>query len=356
MEFSGNEVLTNNCNVSFSNEQKTHLLIAIMSSGAVSTVMCSIAVLLVMCLKLYKYFVYRLALYQVVSCLFFSVAEALQMININYVEDTYHINACRATAFLVTYTVWVKLLLTLCLVFHIFCLAVCLKNLKNLEIAYILVSVLFPCLIVWIPFIHNFYDLAGAWCWIRDWNNDCPSEKEIVGIIEQFTLWYGPLFVSLTLCLIAVIIIIIILIWKAYLSYKIKSEQPLLLKEYPNKTLVALKELLPLLAYPIIFFVLALFPIIDRVYGAISPHGSYSLLLAHALTEASWGTFSALALLGHVLLRRNLRHQTAAPPSFTRNKIEGSTAVYTKETVASTNALSTYTLHDEESESENDTE
>ena len=355
MESSGNELLANNCNVSFSNEQKTHLLIAIMSSGAVSTVMCLIAVFLVMCLKLYKYFVYRLALYQVLSCLLFSIGEALQMINVNYVEDTYHVNACRATAFLVTYTVWVKLLLTLCLVFHIFSLAVCLRDLKNLEIAYILVSVLFPCLIVWIPFIHNYYDLAGAWCWIRDWNNDCPSKKDIVGIIEQFTLWYGPLFISLTLCLIAVIIIIIILVWRAYLSHRIQSSQPLLAKENnPNKT--ALKELLPLLAYPIIFFVLALFPIIDRVYGAISPHGSYSLLLAHALTEASWGTFSALALLGHVLLRHKLRHQTIAPPSFTRRKIEGDTAVYTKDTVASTNAMSTYTLPNEESECENDTE
>ena len=91
-----------------------------------------------------------------------------------------------------------KLLFTLCLVFHLFCLAVCLKNFVKLEVIYILLSVLFPLLHVWIPFIHNSYGIENAWCWIWNWNDNCPNSKYKERIIEQFVLWYGPLVVSLT--------------------------------------------------------------------------------------------------------------------------------------------------------------
>ena len=342
---------SSDCNVSFTIRQRNDLLIAMASSGVVSSVMCSIAVLLVLYLTMYKYFVYRLALYQVLSSLFFSLSEVIVLLMINYTPDNkYYIIACRTTAFLVQYTMSVKLLFTLCLMFHLFSLAVCLKNLKNFEIAYILVSIVFPLFVDWIPFVHDFYDLAGPWCWIRDWNNDCPSQKDMIGIIEQFSLWYGPLFISLTLCLIVVIIILSVLVKRAYVT-RSKESEPLLVQENRNK--IALKEILPLLAYPIIFFVLALFPLIDRIYGAISPHGSFNLLLIHALSEASWGSFSALALLVHVCLRHKLRHQTSNQPAYVQVDIECNTAVYTSSAIASTNALSEY-LMPRESEAEND--
>ena len=345
---------SSDCNVSFTIRQRNHLLVAMASSGAVSSVMCSIAILLVLYLKMYKYFVYRLALYQVFSSLFFSLSEVIVLMMTNYTSDNkYYIIACRTTAFLVQYTMGVKLLFTLCLMFHLFNLAVCLKNLQSFEIAYIIVSIFFPLLVDWIPFVHDFYDLAGPWCWIRDWNNDCPSQKDMIGIIEQFSLWYGPLFISLTLCLIAVVIILFVLVKRAYVSRSNESEL-LLVQESRNKT--ALKEILPLLAYPIIFFVLALFPLIDRIYGAISPHGSFNLLLIHALSEASWGSFSALALLVHVCLRHKLRHQISTQPAHIQMDIECNTVVYTSSSVASTNAVSEYLMprESENDENEND--
>ena len=82
--------------------------------------------------------------------------------------------------------------------------------------------------------------------------------------------------------------------------------EPLLIRQeqnHNNKT--ALKELLPLLAYPIIFFVLALFPLIDRIYDAILSQGFYLLILAHLITIAScFFFFSGMALLVHILLLR----------------------------------------------------
>ena len=349
---------TDNCNVSFTKDQKNELLLAMASSGAVSTVMCMIAVILVIYWRMYKYFVYRLALYQVLSCLLFSVSESLVLMNYNYNETKrFHVSACLATAFLMQYTMWVKLLFTLCLVFHLFCLAVCLKNFTKLEIAYVLLSALSPLLNAWIPFVNNFYNLAGGWCWIHAWKDNCPTHKYKNGIIEQFTLWYGPLFVALTLCLIAVIMIVLVLVRRAYLSHK-KEAEPLI-TENRNKT--ALKELLPLLVYPIIFFVLAVFPLVDRIYGAASKskHGSYyTLLMAHSITQASWGFFSALALIIHVLYMRFRRkiHLHRAQRNVTTNRnIQGDTAAYTRFTVASTNAVSAYTIP-RESEYESNSE
>ena len=362
MEF-GTDALNSSmsdCNMSFTKDQKNDLLLAMASSGAVSTVMCLIAVILVIYWRLYKYFVYRLALYQVLACLLFSVSESLVLMNYNYNETKpFHVRACLATAFLMQYTMWVKLLFTLCLVFHLFCLAVCLKNFTKLEIAYVLVSALSPLLHAWIPFVNNFYNLAGGWCWIHAWKDNCPSKKYKNGIIEQFTLWYGPLFVALSLCLIAVIMIVLVLARRAYLSLK-KEAEPLI-TENRNKT--ALKELLPLLVYPIIFFVLAVFPLVDRIYGAASKskhgHGSYyALLMAHSISQASWGFFSALALIIHVLyvyLRRKI-HLKRGQRNVTINRnIQGDTAAYTTYTVASTNAVSAYTIP-RESEYENDNE
>ena len=316
MEFSDNEQLTNNCSDSFFNKQNTILLIVMMSSGAVSTVLCSIAVILVLCCKLHKFFVYRLALYQILSCLAFSVAEALQMMNIKYVENTYHGIACRFTAFLVTHTVWTKLLLTLCLVFHIYIRAVYLKNFEKLEIVYIAISLSIPGIIASIPLITEYYGLAGGWCWIRD----CASEIDTAGIVQQFTLWYVPLFVSLVACLIAALIVIIKYYCWRHCTCCHKTElQPPNINENANKT--AVKELLPLLLYPIIFFFFALCPLIDRLYGAISSHDNFGLMMAHAITEALWGALSAVVLYGHVAYvvckRKNVPYETLSPSECT---------------------------------------
>ena len=332
--------LSNHCNGSFTKSQMNYLLIAMTSTSAVSTLMCIVTIAIVLCLKLYKYFVYRLAIYQVVAALLFSMTvliECLVVLNMNYRSTLFHSIACKTIAFLIQYTMWVKLLFTLCLVSHLFCLAVCLKNFVKLEVIYILLSVLFPLLHVWIPFIHNSYGIANAWCWIRNWNDNCPNRKYKEGIIEQFVLWYGPLFVSLTVCLFMVIGILFVLTCRACRHHETEAE-PLMINQEQNRNKTVLKQLLPLLAYPIVFYMLVLFPLIDRIYGAISSHGSYNLAMAHLVTYRLLGFFSGLALLVHVtFLRKPHNYQMNRPSSV--NKVVEDTAVYTRYTTASTNAI-----------------
>ena len=224
----------------------------------------------------------------------------------------------------------------------------CLKNFVKLEVIYILLSVLFPLLHVWIPFIHNSYGIANAWCWIRNWNDNCPSRKYKEGIIEQFVLWYGPLFVSLTVCLFMVIGILFVLTSRACRHHEIETE-PLMINQEQNRNKTALKQLLPMLAYPILFYTLNLFAIVDRIYEAISSHNSYNLAMVHSVTNGLWEFSSGLTLLVHVIFLQKHCCQRQHHP-FSVNRVVADTAVYTRYTTVSTNAMTQYVIEGTDSE------
>ena len=100
------DILTENsdCNNTFTQEQKNHILLAKSGTGILSLAMCLIAVSLVFCLRLYKYFTYRLAMYQILSSLCLGVVEISALTLLNYDEDIYYYQiACKTTAFLLEY-------------------------------------------------------------------------------------------------------------------------------------------------------------------------------------------------------------------------------------------------------------
>ena len=163
-----------------------------------------------------------------------------------------------------------------------------------------------PLLYSWIPFIHNSFEVAGVWCWIRDWKDDCATEKYLERIIEQFALWYGPLFISLTISVAAVLIILIVLTQRAYAHRNLKIEC-LVENHKQNQNKQAIKELLPLSTYPVIFYVFTLFSLSDRIYSSISSNASFELALVHSITTSLWGFCSSLAL---ILVIRQLKRNS----------------------------------------------
>ena len=50
---------------------------------------------------------------------------------------------------------------------------------------------------VWISFLHDAYGLAGAWCWIRQKDDNCDSL--LAGKIEQYVLGCTALCLSYAL-------------------------------------------------------------------------------------------------------------------------------------------------------------
>ena len=164
----------------------TSVAIILGVSNGSSVFVCLFAAILVGIFKLYQQTVYRLALYQVLAALMLGTVLVVEVIFVNYqnAPETYH-RACVAVAFLLLYSMWVKVVSTVWVTVHVFCYAVRYKNLKKLEGIYVATSLLIPVLIAIVPLTTHTYGLAGSWCWIQNWKNNCPTETLTLGIIEQ---------------------------------------------------------------------------------------------------------------------------------------------------------------------------
>ena len=104
-----------------------------------------------------------------------------------------------------------------------------------------------------------------------------PHRSYIEGIIFQFALWYGPLFFCLTVTVGMAITILIILGVRACKEKETNHNIFNKKMAISNKNQKALKELSPLMAYPIIFYFMTLLPLSNRIHGAISQRPSFSL-------------------------------------------------------------------------------
>eukprot|EP00731_Ephydatia_muelleri_P013121 Em0007g431a len=144
-----------------------HAVLAV--ANGVSVLVCILAAILLCCLKLYKKLVYRLALYQVLSALAMASVSVMQVVFINYDKSPIiYGRICTALGFLSVYTEWTKLLFTMWVTFHLFCFAVLHKNLKKLELLYVVTSLLAPVVIATVPLTTNAYGLSpdGNACYI----------------------------------------------------------------------------------------------------------------------------------------------------------------------------------------------
>ena len=90
------------------------------------------------------------------------------------------------------------------------------------------------------------------------------------------------------------------------------EEEVLLVENKKRKK--ALKQLLPLSAYPILTFIFIIPPCINRIYGDITPGFSFPAFIASAVGTSLPSLFSGLTLLIHVMVlkcpRRKLRRTT----------------------------------------------
>lgn len=278
---------------------KTALLI-FSSTAGLSFLVCSAALFLVYMMKLYRKLIYRLAAYQVVSALVYSVIEISQLAFLNYKGSSS--KACVAVAFLNQFVLSMKVVLTIWVTFHLFCFAVLYKDMKKLEHFYVLTSFVVPLVVAVIPFTTQTYGLAGSWCWIRNSRDDCGSDIE--GVVEQFVLFYGPAVVALVAESVAMVAIVVILIRR-------KKDT---LVDLSRKHDEALNRMLPLASYPFVFCVLIVPPLAYRAYGAAGGPGNKNFLLATAFFHPFWSFSAGMALLVHAAVILRMRRQREVKP------------------------------------------
>ena len=172
----------------------------------VSLLACLLAAILVFGLRLHRKVVYRLALYQVLSSLALSVVWLFTNIDyFRYNDDPYaYGHFCLALGWFDLYCEWMKLLFTMWVTFHLFCFAVLHKNLKRLEVLYVVTSLVIPAVIASVPLTNHTYASTGI-CYISGPAND----SHHVGLIEKIAFWDAPAMVILLAASTAMITMVI---------------------------------------------------------------------------------------------------------------------------------------------------
>ena len=196
-----------------------------------------------------------------------------------------------------------------CLIYsvHFFCLAVLHCDFANLEFLYLLALFLIPLAFVLIPLGYGAYGVSTAWCGIPTLEKG-GCHRYTLGIVFQFTLWYVPILVLQNFNAVVIIAIAIALVYRSCHTLKYEEErEPLITQHNGHRNTNALKETLPLLFYPIIFYFLTIIPFIDQIYQSAEESTSFYIVLFHAITNGLWGFNCSLTQLVHILLNKRLR-------------------------------------------------
>ena len=229
------------------------------------------------------------------SSLAFATVEGLQIIFIHHHEKGATDSLCTAFGWLVVYTQSAKVLFTMWVTFHLFCFTVFYKNLYKLEVLYVVTSLVVPAVIACVPLVTRSYALnASGRCYIFTLN-----DTDHIAIIERFVLWDGPAIAILVTASAAAVIMVKSLACRLCLEYE--------LNRGGGQFWTALKQLLPLIAFPILFFAFMMPVFILDIYLA------KSTLLANTLLTLSvrvfivlWSMSSGVTLIIHILVVRCL--------------------------------------------------
>ena len=274
---------------SYVGEHKTKVEVLLVSApvSGVSLLLCLLAIVLVFALKLYKILVYRLALYQVLGAIGFSTIWIIIAAgNIDY-------SSFPSVTFeaLLMGTTFVKLILTMWTSIHLCALAVFHRNLRRLEFLYVASSLLVSLVITVGLLVTNV-------------KNHTPT---VGNICFRESIIYCVLFATLFLTSLLIVTMGAVLCRRAYRGRTVA------LSEYDKQHKKALYELLPLLTYPIVFFLLALpvfvIAVINLNAGNDFDYAASLSALLFAILSPIWSFATSLLLILHIILVKRIIKQ-----------------------------------------------
>ena len=366
-EFNMNDTGNDSCNsTGLSSTQRNTLLYVLGGSSVFATLICVIALFITCYHRLYKRFAHRLVTYQLLSAIIFSLVCSAQLSFLNYDYDVSSMMmkiVCGAVGFFVSVTIGIKFIITFWLTFYLFMFAVFSKDLYHLELLYVITSIGIPVICDWIPFVNGLYGVAGAWCWIKNWKGDCANDKMLLGTIEQYMFLYAPGMALLFIDLLMIIVTIGVLLYRSYCRpVKEAAEYDPLLERQAKRQKKAFQEILPLILYPIIFIILFLPSLIQRIYGAIVPETQrYFVFLLQAATIPGYGLFVGAVVIIHVFIMKCCGFPMQNQQQHKTSSVSRSVIIehnrYTVDTVAATGAKTYFSApHESELWTDNDAE
>ena len=282
--------------------------LAYSSIGCVTILICSTALVKLLRTKLYTKLVYRLASYSVLSALADAIIAGVQLV---LVISKKTLISCATVGFFHQYVDVVKLMFSIWVTFHVFSYAIFYKDLKRLEVMYVVTSLLLPLVLAIVPLATRTYGLAGSWCWIQSQVGNCPGHNDTLvnGVVEQFVLLYVPGIIALLAESVAMVTIVAVVCYR-------KKRNTLLDKGATQSRV--LRAMLPLVAYPIAYCVLFLPAFVYRAYeAALTTPPKYFLIIA-AVCIQLWSLAAGLSLLLHIgvvrCTQRELRTKSLRMP------------------------------------------
>jgi hypothetical protein len=253
--------LPNNCSSPF--DDRIYAIVSAVGavSGFISFLASCFVVFIIVLFKKWRFFTQRLIFYLAITSVLLSLAAILQTTDYN---NANHKNFCIFAGFFSQVSGWMGLNAMTCIVISLLLTAFTKKRAEKLEILYVFLIFIFPLMFNWIPFIKSSYGRAGAWCWIRSTEETTCLEFKFGQLLQQL-LWYIPLYVIMF----ALIILYVIVMVKLYHT---KRKWTGTIDQHEKKTQEKwIKEMLSLVAYPLMFFLIVIPAFINRIHGAVHP-------------------------------------------------------------------------------------
>lgn len=268
-------------------EQCRWLLSCKRISATLSIIGCVFTIFIIWLFNKYTEFTQRMIIHLSVGTLL----QAVSYIMVDIVSDASLL--CIVQGALMQFVAWVILLWILAIIINLLMQVICAKRLAKYEVQVSLFCWLFPVVLAAVPFADNAYAPAGAWCWLKNtWE-------------WRFGSWYVWSIVSEVFLFVSIVVI----------TYKLRQNEKSVVgtfdSEYNARHKVINEAVRTLRVYPIAYFLVILFPTINRIQNVI--HGSHGhdayvfpLVLLHSLTDPLDGAVITMVFVMDKRTRRVL--------------------------------------------------
>nr|CAB3229681.1 cyclic AMP receptor 3-like [Phallusia mammillata] len=262
------------CTLFNGDQFKCNVVIALKrTTGSLSLIGCIFMIATIWLFRKYNILSQRLILY-------LSIAALLDTIGYLMGDMTPDGPQCDFEAWWLTYFDWTVLMWVSCLTFNLFFNVVMQRRTERFEKLYhLLCWIVPPFLLSLLPLIGDNYGPAGAWCWIK---HD--------SMAWRFVIWYVPLFLTILGLFVTYFYIIF------FLRRKLGSWQGNYDPATERDNLQIKDDIKVLKAYPFVYLILSIFPLILRIHNAFSAEGDdvYALWILTALTAPLQGAVNAV--------------------------------------------------------------
>lgn len=178
---------------------------------------------------------------------------------------------------------------------------------KFYEVIAILLVILSPFLVNWIPFVlgdHGMYGQSGLVCWIKTVSNDTCIDDKLNHLSDALLLimFYCPTFFIVAFGMVCMISIIVLL-YRAS-----KHIHGGIRQRYQH----SMKEIAMLFIYHLIYCLLCFVMLITDVYSKIEGHLDHSMWIVHAVASSLRHVVPGLAFVLHPYVWRNVHSRLVA--------------------------------------------